>query len=103
MPVPAAWRPASPRAQRWAEVLVAIAQIASERTGVAARLLATRADAEELARAVDERGLDAARELPALATWRREVLGALWIGWLTGALALIGDTTAPSGLELVPR
>jgi hypothetical protein len=52
---------------------------------------------------VDERGLDAARELPALATWRREVLGALWIGWLTGALALIGDTTAPSGLELVPR
>jgi ribonuclease D len=102
-PVPAAWRPASPRAQRWAEALVAIAQIASERTGVAARLLATRADAEALARAVDERGLDAARELPALATWRREVLGELWIGWLTGALALIGDLAAPSGLDLVPR
>ncbi len=102
-PVPAAWRPASARAQRWADALVAIAQIASERTGVAARLLATRADAEELARAVDERGLDAAQGLPALATWRREVLGELWIGWLTGALALIGDTSASSGLGLVPR
>lgn len=101
-PVLAAWRPASLRAQRWAEVLVAIAQLASERTGVAARLLATRADAEELARAVDERGLDAARALPALATWRREVLGELWIGWLTGALALVGDPAAPSGLALVP-
>ena len=45
------------------------------RSASRARLLATRADAEELARTVDERGLAAADALPALATWRREVIG----------------------------
>ncbi len=103
VPLPAAWRPPSARAQRWADVLVAISQLVSERTGVALRLLATRAEAEELARVVDERGIEAARELPALATWRRDVLGEPWLGWLTGALALVGDPAAPSGLDLVPR
>ena len=73
------------------------------RAGVAARLLATRADAEELARVVDERGLEAARELPALATWRRDVLGELWVGWLTGTLALVGDPPTATGLRMVPR
>jgi ribonuclease D len=100
---PPAWRPPSARAQRWAEVLLAITQLAAERLGVAARLLATRADAEAFTRAVDERGLPAAEALPALATWRRPVLGELWIGWLTGALALVGDPEAPSGLGLIPR
>jgi ribonuclease D len=100
---PAAWRATSARAQRWADTLVSIAQLAAERTGVAARLLATRADAEELARVVDERGIEAAEALPALATWRRGVLGELWIGWLTGVLALVGDTAAASGIKLVPR
>jgi hypothetical protein len=84
-------------------MLLSIAQLASEQTGVAMRLLATRADAEELARAVDERGLDAAHALPALTTWRRDVLGKLWLGWLDGSLALVGDTNAPSGLGLLPR
>lgn len=102
-PVPAAWRPASLRAQRWADGLVAIAQLVAERTGVAARLLATRSDAEELARAVDERGIAAAEELPALTGWRRGVIGEGWLGWLTGGLALAGDVSAPSGLRLVPQ
>lgn len=102
-PVPAAWRPPSARAQRWADALVSIVQLAAEGAGVAARLLATRADAEELARAVDERGIAAAEELPALATWRRDVIGVLWLGWLTGALALVADPAAASGLGLVPR
>jgi len=101
-PLPA-WRPPTPRAQRWSDALVSIAQLVAERIGVAPRLLATRADAEELARAVDERGLAAAEALPALATWRRGVLGELWLGWLTGALALIADLAAPSGLGLIPR
>ena len=103
LPARAAWRPASPRAQRWAEALLTIAQLVAERTGVAARLLATRADAEELARAVDERGIAAAEALPALATWRRGVLGEAWLGWLTGKLALVGDPGSPAGLDLVPR
>lgn len=94
-------RSASNRAQRWAEMLLAIVQIVAEQTGVAARLLATRADAEELARIVDEKGLDAAMSLPALATWRRDVIGSAWLGWLTGTHALVGDATKQTGLALV--
>jgi ribonuclease D len=101
-PPPLARAP-SPRAQRWAEALMTIAQLAAEQSGVAVRLLATRADAEELARAVDERGLDAAAALPAMATWRRVVLGELWLGWLEGRLALVGDLEASSGVRLLPR
>jgi ribonuclease D len=101
-PIPAARAP-STRAQRWSDVLVAIAQLAAEQAGVAVRLLATRGDAEELARAVDERGLAAASALPALATWRREVLGELWLGWLAGRLTLVGDTTSSLGFALLPR
>lgn len=92
---------ASIRAQRWAEILLAIVQVVAEQTGVAARLLATRSDAEEFARTVDEGGLTAAASLPALATWRREVLGEIWVAWLSGSLVLAGDATAPSGVRLV--
>ena len=65
--------------------------------------LATRADAEDLARTFDEGGMTAAAALPAFATWRREVLGNAWEGWLTGRVALVGDPTAPHGVRLVPR
>ncbi len=102
-PTMAAGRSPSSRAQRWAELLLAIVQLVAERTGVAARLLATRADAEEFARAVDERGVEGARALPALATWRHDVIGAPWIGWLTGTLGLVGDPSAAQGLQLLPR
>jgi len=91
-------RAPSQRAQRWSEILLALVQLVAERTGVASRLLATRSDAEEFARTVDERGLAAASSLPALATWRRDVLGNLWVAWLSGRLALVGDLTSPSGL-----
>jgi ribonuclease D len=96
-------RPPSPRAQRWSEVLLAIVQLVADQTGVAARLLATRADAEELARAADERGIEAIDALPAMTTWRRDVLGRAWRGWLTGELALIGDVNAAHGVRLTPR
>lgn len=99
----AAGRAPSPRAQRWSELLMAIAQVAADQSGVAVRLLATRADAEEFARTVDERGLEAARELPAIASWRREVLGELWVGFLEGRLALVGNPSAALGFQLVPR
>ncbi|HEU0036097.1 MAG TPA: HRDC domain-containing protein [Kofleriaceae bacterium] len=96
-------RAPSSRAQRWSEALLAIVQLVAEQTGVAARLLATRADAEEFARAVDEGGIEAARGLPALATWRHEVIGKLWVDWLGGSLALVGDVRSPLGVSLVPR
>jgi ribonuclease D len=91
------------RAQRWAEILLAIVQVVAETSGVAARLLATRSDAEEFARAVDEGGVAAAETLPALATWRREVIGETWVAWLSGKVVLAGDASAPSGVRLVDR
>jgi ribonuclease D len=101
--VVAAGRAPSQRAQRWSELLISIVQLVAEQLRIAPRLLATRADAEELARAVDERGLAAADELPAMTGWRRDVLGRAWLGWLTGALVLVGDVDAPHGVRLVPR
>jgi ribonuclease D len=103
VPTIAAPRPASLRAQRWSEMLLAIVQLVADQTGVAARLLATRADAEEMARTVDERGLAAIETLPAMSSWRRDVIGRAWRGWLTGELVLIGDVDAPHGLRLLPR
>ena len=49
------------------------------------------------------RGIEAAQRLPALATWRRDVLGHVWEGWLAGRVAVIGDPTAAHGLRLLPR
>ena len=95
------FRAASPRAQRWAEMLLAIVHVIADEAGIAARLLATRADAEEFARAVDEKGIEAARTLPAMSTWRREVLGTAWAGWLAGTAALRGDAESPQGMRLV--
>jgi ribonuclease D len=95
------FRAASPRAQRWAEMLLAIVQVVVDETGIAARLLATRSDAEEFARAVDEKGLEAARGLPALSTWRRAVIGEAWEAFLGGTAALRGDLETPQGLRLV--
>ncbi len=94
-------RPMSTRAQRWSEVLLAIAHMVTDQTGVASRLLATRGDAEELARAIDEGGLAAAAALPAFASWRRELLGEPFAGWLRGDVALVGDLGSPHGMRLV--
>ncbi len=97
------WKASSTRAQRWAEMLLAIVQVIAEESGIASRLLATRADAEELARVVDELGIDAAEMLPAFSTWRREIIGAAWRGWLDGSLAIVGDAQAPHGIRVIPR
>ncbi|HET9626996.1 MAG TPA: HRDC domain-containing protein [Kofleriaceae bacterium] len=97
----AAARPPSPRAQRWSELLLAIVQLVADDLKLAPRLLATRSDAEELARAVDERGLAACDHLPAMTGWRRAVLGDPWRHWLTGSLVLVGDLRAPQGIRLI--
>jgi ribonuclease D len=99
----ARYKPATTRAQRWAEMLLAIVHLVADDTNIAPRLLATRADAEELARVVDVHGIAAALQLPALTGWRREVLGIAWEGWLTGRVALVGDPVAAHGVRLVPR
>jgi ribonuclease D len=95
------WRAPSGRAQKWSELMLSIVQLVAEDTGIAPRLLATRADAEEAARLIDERGVAAAASLPAFSTWRRGVIGDAWEGFLTGRLALVGDAAAPNGVRLV--
>jgi hypothetical protein len=35
-----------------------------------------------------------------MTTWRYEVIGKLWEGWLTGTLGLVGDPNAPAGIAL---
>ncbi len=92
----------TPRAQRWAETLLAIAHVVADEVGIAARLIATRADAEDFARAVDDHGLGSPQvtALPALATWRRPVLGDVWLGWLEGRLALVGDASSAHGVKI---
>ncbi|MGE0548103.1 MAG: ribonuclease D [Kofleriaceae bacterium] len=100
-PVHLAGRAPSARAQRWAEPLFSIVQLVAERTRLPPRLLATRSDTDEFARVVDEGGLDAAATLPALATWRRDVIGQVWVEWLSGKLALVGDLAAAHGIQLV--
>lgn len=81
----------SQRAQRWAEALRTIAHVIADQTNIAPRLLATRADAEAFARAFDEGGISATAELPAQTTWRREILGTAWEGWLEGRIAMVAD------------
>jgi ribonuclease D len=99
---PAVSRGTSTRAQRWAEALLAIAHVVADDAGIAPRLVATRGDAEDFARAADDHGIDGAelRALPALASWRRPILGDAWLGWLGGKLALIGDATSAHGVRL---
>jgi ribonuclease D len=93
-------RPPSPRAQRWAEVLLAIANVVADEAGIAARLLATRADAEAFARGHDEGGDAVTRALPAATTWRRELLLPAWDGFLAGRLAVAVDVESPHGVRL---
>ena len=93
-------RAASPRAQRWAEMLLAIAHVIADESRIASRLLATRGDAEQFARVADEDGLAATAALPARATWRADVLGAAWAGWLAGTVAIVGDPSSARGVKL---
>ncbi len=97
------WRSTSTRSQRWTELMLAIVQLIADETGIAPRLLATRADAEEAARLIDEHGLAAAERLPAWQTWRRDVLGNVWARFLEGRLAIVGDPAAPHGIRLVDQ
>jgi len=99
--------PASPgpRAQVWEEIIVALVQATSEDTGIPARYLATRGEAQELARALDactDRRWDRV-EHPLLVGWRRDLIGGEILEWLDGNAALIADPGATSGVRLAPR
>jgi ribonuclease D len=94
-----------PRAQVWEEVLVALVQAASEDTGIPARYLATRGDAEDVARLLEARVDRAWDEVahPLLRGWRREVVGDQVLAWLRGDAALVADPSRTTGVRLAPR
>jgi ribonuclease D len=97
--------PPGTRAQVWEEIVVALVQAASEETGIPARYLATRGDAEDLARALEARTDRRWDEIahPMLAGWRRDVVGARVLAWLRGEAALVADPTATTGVRLAAR
>ena len=92
------------RAPVWEEIVVALVQAASEETGIPPRYLATRGDAEDLARALEAREDQAwdAVDHPLLRGWRREVIGGQLLAWLRGDAALVADPAATTGLRLRP-
>jgi ribonuclease D len=98
----AAWGPGGPRAQVWEEIILALVQAASEETGIPARYLGTRGDAEDLARALEARTDRRWDEVahPMLRGWRREVIGGRVLAWLRGDAALVADPSATSGVRL---
>jgi ribonuclease D len=93
------------RAPVWEEIVVALVQAASEETGIPARYIATRGDAEDVARALEARADRAYDEIdhPLLRGWRREVTGARLLAWLRGDAALVADPAATTGLRLMDR
>jgi ribonuclease D len=96
----AAAGPSTPRAELWTDLVLALVAAAADATGIAPRFLATRADAEALARAVDRAGgLDGIAH-PLLASWRREVVGDRIARWFRGDVALAADLTGSTGIVL---
>ena len=98
----AAAGPGGSRAQVWEEIILALVQAASEETGIPARYLGTRGDAEDLARALEARTDRSWDEVahPMLRGWRREVIGGRVLAWLRGDAALVADPGATSGVRL---
>jgi ribonuclease D len=94
--------PLSPRADAWASGLLLIAALIAGQTQIAQRFLATRADAESLARAFDARGAEGLAEHPVMRGWRRQVIGERFAGWLRGDLRLVTDAASGAAIDLEP-
>lgn len=92
--------PSTPRVQLWTEIVLAIVAETADQTGIAARFLATRSDAEGLCRAIDRANTIDGVEHPLLSTWRREVIGERLARWFGGNALLAADLTVPSGISI---
>lgn len=101
-PAPSASVASAPRAQVWSEIILALVAEAAARHQVAARLIATRDDVEQVARAVDRAGVEAAIHLPLFRGWRNQLCGAHIADWLRGGVGLFASSTAPLGLASMP-
>ncbi len=90
-------------AQGWATMLTALLAALCRAEEVAPRFVASRSDAEELARWWAGEGGEPPPELPLLAGWRRELAGDRLLSWLSGRSAILADASAPAGITLAPR
>lgn len=94
--------PLSPRADAWVSGLLLIAAMVAGQTQIAQRFLATRAEAESLARAFDARGPEGIGEHPVMHGWRRQVIGEPFAAWLRGELSLVTDAESGAAVRLEP-
>lgn len=90
-------------AQSWASMLTSLLAAFCREGEVAPRFVASRSDAEELARWWLAGGEDDRPELALLSGWRRELAGERLLDWLHGRAVIVADPDAPAGIGLVPR
>lgn len=93
--------PSDTRTDVWTVVLQAVVKAKATGADVAPRYAATRADLDELTvwwLTTDDRETEPPIAL--LQGWRRELVGADLLAWLSGKAALAVDTTHPSGITL---
>jgi ribonuclease D len=94
----------SARAALWGSIVLGIVGACADAAGIAVRHVATRSDADALARWCDERGRDAGEPpMPLLQGWRREIAGAAALAWLRGDAALEASRDGAAAVRLVPR
>jgi ribonuclease D len=101
-PGQAAARGLGPKAQAWSPLVGALAHAAATEQGLPPRMVATRADIEELC-AWFESGAAEPGDVALLSGWRRTVAGDAVHGFLRGERSVIADRASASGLRLVPR
>ncbi len=89
-------------AQSWASMLTSLLAAFCREGEVAPRFVASRGDAEELARWWLAGGEDERPDLALLSGWRRELAGERLLDWLRGRAAIVADPDAPAGVGLVP-
>ena len=94
--------PLSDAAQSWSSMLTSLLAAFCREGEIAPRFVASRADAEELARWWLSGEGDEHPDLALLSGWRRELAGERLLNWLHGKAAIVADPNAPAGIGLVP-
>lgn len=89
-------------AQGWASMLTALLAALCREAEVAPRFVASRGDAEELARWWADGGAHPPPKLSLLSGWRYELAGERLVNWLCGRSAIVASPDAPAGIALAP-
>lgn len=90
----------SEKGRTWASMVSGLIQARCREADVAPRFVGARADAETLVHWWVYGERDREPELPLLAGWRRELVGAEVLAWLAGEIALAADGETESGVRV---